>query len=51
MSQSSGTFGGLSDGTRKTLVGVTPPAKAKPAPAPKASPHRRGGNAKHAGGK
>jgi hypothetical protein len=29
--QSSGTFGGLSDGTRKTIVGSKPPRK----PAPK----------------
>lgn len=57
MSQSSGMFPQLSDGTRKTVVGGKPPARtvSKP-PAPLTpkdltprSAHRRGGFAKHKG--
>lgn len=52
--QISGTFPGLSDGTKKTVVGATPPARrpaaaapARPAPKPAATPHRAGGHARH----
>lgn len=51
--QTSGTFGALSDGVKKTMRGANPPAPAKaskPVPAPKATNHRRGGFEKHAKG-
>jgi hypothetical protein len=54
--QTSGTFGALSDGSRKTVVGRSPRAPMPTASAPKPAPvkaqsgHQRGGYAKHAKG-
>ena len=50
--QNSGVFSGLSDGTKKTIVGAAPPQPAKPAPVKSSGGgHRRGGYCKHGGGK